>query len=138
MWRIIERLYLGDGYDAANQAALTHIGVSHILNCASTVPFSFPDAFRYLHLNVSPQHFGDAMPELCDFIERGRAAGSVLVHCSDARERSPAAVITYLCHSGLTVDDAIQTLKNAMRDRPTDFAPPPLPLMQPILDRFDT
>lgn len=138
MWRIIDRLYLGDSHDAAAREALDAVGVTHILNCTSTVPCSFPDDFKYLQVRVEPEDFADKIDEICKFVDHGRDEGIVFVHCSEAHGRSPAAVMAHLCHIGQTVDEAIQTVKEATRDRREEFAPPPFPLMEPILDRFDS
>jgi len=139
MWKICDRLYLGDRRTAADKRALVKAGVTHVVNCTSDLPCSFPADFEYFQIRLSAQgsEFSSRMDSLCRFIDAGREDGAVLIHCSEARQRSPAAVIAYLCHSGKTVEEAIQLMREALRDRRPKFTPPPWGLMQHILTYYD-
>ncbi len=139
MWQIIERLYLGDSKTAGNLAALHAVGVSHIVNCARTIPCFYPNDFEYLHVEFGEEIF--AIPAQLDrivsFIDTGRKEDAVLMHCSEGRDRSAAAVIAYLCCRGDPVDTAIATLKRGVRQRSGAFRPPRFALMDAILRRFE-
>jgi len=137
MWQIVDGLYLGDRKDAADRETLFKCSISHILNCARTVPCFFETEIEYSHINVNSNDFSDQIDTICAFVARGRTDGKVLVHCSEARERSPAALIAYLCQTGRSVDESIRLLELGTQDRPIRFVPPPFLLMEPILDRFD-
>ncbi len=136
MWKIIDQLYLGDSRDAEDLAWLVGNGVTHIVNCTSGLPCSYPDDFEYLQLVVSTYDFAAQIDPLCRFIDAGRAAGGVMVHCNQARQRGPAAVIAYLCHRGYSLDDAVGLIRLATQDRPSGFSPPPSELLRPIRERF--
>ena len=64
-----------------------------------------------------------ALPQNLDIItaEIDRCRGRVLVHCREARERSPLAVVWWLRHSrGLSLDDAyalVRERRSAVIDR---------------------
>ena len=138
MWKIIDRLYLGTGRDAKDLDLLQKKGVSHILNCTGgVVPCSYPDYFQYLQISVHAEQLTDQIDSICSFISQGCGAGKVLVHCSEARERSPAAVIAYLCYEGHPIDEAMGLLRQATSTRAEGFIPPPYALLEPLLKRFD-
>jgi hypothetical protein len=136
MWKIIDRLYLGDSHAAGDLARLLGGGVSHILNCTAGVPCSYPGEFEYLQVCVTSAEFSEQIGPMCQFIDRGRAAGAVLVHCQEGRERGPAVVVAYLCHLGNSVDKALEVIQGATVERPIAFAPPPARLLRPIAERF--
>ena len=78
------------------------LGLTHILRlgCASK-PKTHPDDLCYLEIDVRDASDSDLLSYLRDhdtngFIERGRTAGGVLVHCVAGISRSATAVITYM------------------------------------------
>lgn len=110
MWTILPNLLLGDREDAGDLRRLRAAGVTHVLNCAKELPCRFPGEFIYLRLDLT-----DPDPALvrqidraCDFIDTGRRGGTVLVHCTAAVSRSPAVVLAYLCHTGMTLVEAAE------------------------------
>ena len=98
MWEVLPNLYLGDREDSRDRAALARYGITHVVNCAAELPCVFPGELRYHELALR-----DADPDFCrrvgvamEFIDRGRASGAVLVHCT----AGAAVVLSYLCHLG--------------------------------------
>jgi protein-tyrosine phosphatase len=138
MWMILQDLYLGDARDARNLDLLQECGITHVLNCACDVPCYHDDRLEYLHLELADPDplFADYIPDICDFIEAGREAGAVLVHCRMGLSRSPAAILAYLCQSGRTLDEAIELLKNSLGERENFIAPSEVFLEQ-IRDYFE-
>ena len=57
----------------------------------------------------------------CEFIDRGRQAGSVVVHCHGAISRSPAVILAYLCHHGQSLRQAAQHLGAIVATLPNDI-----------------
>jgi predicted protein tyrosine phosphatase len=78
---------LGDRDDARDLRLLTDRGLTH----AEEEACHFPDKSRYLHLRLKhpDEAFERLIPRACDFIDEGRTAGGVLVHCSAGVSRSP-------------------------------------------------
>ena len=120
MWEIVPRLYLGTKGDAKNTELLHEAGVTHIVNCAAEVEGIPTNSFEYLQLGLNdPDYeFGAKLDSALAFIDGGREHGKVLVHCTGAISRSPATILAYLCHTGLTLDEAVQTMRKVTQTRP--------------------
>jgi hypothetical protein len=113
MIEIVEGLYLGNRESARDRRRLRQAGITHIINCAEELPNYHQDDFTYLALGLRDpdsrmhEHFA----AVCTFIDDARQKqGKVLVHCYAAISRSPAIVMTYLCHLGNTMEAAAQKL----------------------------
>lgn len=98
------------------------MGVTHILNASPAVPCFFADnppeqAFRYLSLHLWDDpgaDLGEHLPAALAFIEEGRRAGGVLVHCLAGQSRSAALIAAHLvAGEGLTLSDALRVLRTA-------------------------
>jgi dual specificity MAP kinase phosphatase len=138
MWMILQRLYLGDARDARDLDLLEECGITHVLNCAYDVPCYHDNRLEYLHLELAdpdPQ-FADCIPDICDFIAIGRQSGTVLVHCRMALSRSPAAILAYLCHLGMTLDQGIDLLRKGVGER-ENFILPSEVFMEQLRDYFE-
>lgn len=138
MWPVIPRLYLGDDLDARDRSVLTDCGITHIVNCACEIPSYFPGEFEYLRLELHDPDpaFIDYIPELCAFIDQGRAEGAVMVHCRMGMSRSPASILAYLLHRGKTYAQALRRLSRAVRED-DGFAEPHEVFLEQLRDYFD-
>lgn len=113
MIRVLDGLYLGNIEDARDLPRLAEAGVTHVVNCAHELPNYHEGCLQYLALGLH-----DPDPRMIDcfdaawrFIDEGRAKnGGVLVHCFAAVSRSPAVVLSYLCHLGTTLEEAAERL----------------------------
>ena len=114
MWKIITGLFLGDREDACDLKQLRQEKITHIVNCAHELPCYFPEEFVYLWSRMKDPDltFASQIPHACEFINKGRAQGQVLVHCTAAVSRSPAVILAYLCYQGTTLDQAAQQLSS--------------------------
>jgi hypothetical protein len=116
VWEVLANLYLGDREDSRDRAALARRGITHVANCAAELPNAFPGAFRYHAMDLR-----DPDPDFCrrvgaavEFIDSGRASGAVLVHCTAGVSRSPAVVLSYLCHRGRPLHEACAELSRSV------------------------
>src|SRR5262245_58011941 len=97
---VIDKLFLGNREMARDRARLKTAGITHIVNCADELPNYHPEDFRYLALKLRDpdpalrQH----LVTVAEFIDEGRQAGGVMVHCFAGISRSPAVILAYLCH----------------------------------------
>jgi hypothetical protein len=113
MWQIMSKLYLGDYQDAHNRLLLKQMGITHVLNCTWEIPCWYPDDFKYLHLQLADPDwtFGEHIPRICAFITAGRRRGGVLVHCHAGLNRSPSAILAYLCRRRRSLKKALEILQ---------------------------
>ena len=83
-------------------ASAAQAGITHIVNCTDELPNYHEDQFVYLAMKMFDPDpcFTNTFPDVCRFIDDGRRQGKVLVHCFASISRSPAVVLTYLCHLG--------------------------------------
>lgn len=112
--KVAEALYIGPIGAAKNLKALRKRGITHILNASPIVPCYFIDnpegAFSYHHVPLFDDVSVDIsvhIEEANNFIEAGRQAGGVLVHCYAGQSRSAAFIIAYLIgRQGMSLLDA--------------------------------
>lgn len=113
MKSILPNLFLGDRWDASDSAVLREHGITHIVNCSKELPCRFESEFAYLWLPMEDPDptFGEKIAESCRFIDEGRAAGKVLVHCTAGVSRSAAIILAYLCQ----IDGSMQLAADRLR-----------------------
>lgn len=97
---IVDKLWLGNWHAAQNEELLITSGISHILtlerqevalNYSRGFSHKFVDIPDAVHADIL-QHFDDCFA----FMNEGRKAGGVLVHCFQGVSRSATIVIAYL------------------------------------------
>ncbi len=120
MWQITDDIFLGTGDDARDMAALQEAGITHIVNCAEELPCYFPAGFTCLPLYLSDPdaYFSMRIAALGEFIDAARETGNTLIHCNGGVSRSPACLLAYLCHCGLSLPEAAYAVKEKVQTRP--------------------
>lgn len=135
MWRIRERLYLGD-YDSG-VSALSGVeretdpdgSLSPFFGVVSLCPMPLSpddsplaphrDETEWLHIPIYDGGFGEeefesALGVALPFIRRRRAEGNVLVHCAAGMSRSVSVIAAVLCEERDTsVEDALSEIAEA-------------------------
>lgn len=99
--KVTDFLYIGGAAAAKDKATLSHVGITHIINCAASIaPAFYPNDFSYLNLRLrdhSSQDIARHFYMVFDFIERARKLGGrIFVHCVKGISRSPTMAIAYL------------------------------------------
>ena len=112
MIEIVDNLYLGNRGHAQDFNALVATGITHIVNCTEELPNYYEGRFAYHAMRMSDPDpdFHERIGPACAFIDEGRAAGKVLVHCFAAVSRSPSTILAYLLHRGKTLEEAVRRL----------------------------
>ncbi|MGL4555574.1 MAG: dual specificity protein phosphatase family protein [Gemmataceae bacterium] len=113
MTPVLGGLYLGGREDARDLKVLKQAGVTHVLNCAVELPNYHPGEFAYLRMDMKDPdpRFYRLLGKARTFIDEGRAAGGVLVHCFAGISRSPSTVLAYLAYAErLTLEQAAHRL----------------------------
>lgn len=111
---VVDHVYLGSSFTAANRAGLADAGITHVVNATRHASNYFEDdGVKYCRVSLEDQE-SESMERDWDrvagFIERTRVdGGRVLVHCNWGRSRSVVLILDYLMREyGLTVPDAIK------------------------------
>lgn len=122
MWQVLDYLFLATDADVRDLELLRANRITHIVNCAVELVSHHPQEFDYLRLELSDPDDGlrDCINEACEYIEVGRKSGNVAVHCMGAVSRSPAVVLSYLCHLGRSPREAATQLAGVVPTRPND------------------
>jgi hypothetical protein len=117
VWEILPDLFLGDRGDACDRRLLCQRGITHIINCSKELPCHFEGEFVYLWLRMDDPdpRFAAMMPEFCTFLDQGRRAGKVMVHCTGGVSRSPAVVLAYLAQLEGSLERAAERLSRAVQ-----------------------
>ncbi|MCI4379612.1 hypothetical protein PGIGA_G00230180 [Pangasianodon gigas] len=116
--KILEYLYLGSEWNAANFEELQKNNVGYILNVTMEIDNFFPESFTYMNIRVYDVESTDLLSHWNNtymFINEARKSGqSVLVHCKMGVSRSASTVIAFLMkQQGWTLEDAL----NHVRER---------------------
>ena len=112
MIQILEGLFLGNREAVRDLSRLRKAGITHIVNCTDELPNYHEEHFIYLAMKLFDPDpcFHQHIPAVCHFIDDGRRQGRVLVHCFASISRSPAVVLSYLCHLGDPLERAAERL----------------------------
>ncbi|KAM9376292.1 protein phosphatase Slingshot homolog 3 [Pholidichthys leucotaenia] len=97
--KILDYLYLGSEWNAANFEELQNNNVGYILNVTREIDNFFPESFTYMNVRVYDVEATDLLSHWSDtfnFIDTARKNGkAVLVHCKMGVSRSASTVIAY-------------------------------------------
>lgn len=116
--RILDYLFLGSEWNAANFEELHKNNVGYILNVTKEIDNFFPECFTYMNIRVYDVEATDLLSHWNNtymFISEARKSGqAVLVHCKMGVSRSASTVIAFLMkQQGWTLDEAL----NHVRER---------------------
>eukprot|EP01112_Ceratiomyxa_fruticulosa_P020897 TRINITY_DN7244_c0_g2_i2.p1 TRINITY_DN7244_c0_g2~~TRINITY_DN7244_c0_g2_i2.p1 ORF type:complete len:623 (+),score=183.94 TRINITY_DN7244_c0_g2_i2:162-2030(+) len=121
---ILPKMYLGGLDSANNMAMLEHHKITHVLLAIGDSDPCFPLHFQYHVIGDAkddPRYDLSAHFDECiNFIEQGRNAGGILVHCRAGVSRSATLTIAYLMYSrGMSYHEAF----NHVHDRRPQVLP---------------
>ncbi|XP_063044093.1 protein phosphatase Slingshot homolog 3 [Engraulis encrasicolus] len=110
--RILEYLYLGSEWNAANFEELQKNNIGYILNVTMEIDNFFPGSFSYMNIRVYDVESTDLLPHWKNtytFINSVRQSGqAVLVHCKMGVSRSASTVVAYLMkQQGWSMEDSL-------------------------------
>ncbi|XP_051944945.1 protein phosphatase Slingshot homolog 3-like isoform X2 [Xyrauchen texanus] len=116
--RILDYLYLGSEWNAANFEELQKNNVGYILNVTMEIDNFFPQSFTYMNIRVYDVDSTDLLSHWNNtymFINEARKSGqAVLVHCKMGVSRSASTVIAFVMkQQGWTLEQAL----NHVRER---------------------
>ena len=107
-------IYLGNGFDAADYATLSTLGISAVVNATQELRCYFDD-LEYMKVDVldnGDAHIRPFFEEFIAFIDKHKGK-NILIHCYMGSSRSAAFVLLYLVTQyQMTVDEALERIKN--------------------------
>ncbi|KAG2435576.1 hypothetical protein HYH02_011870 [Chlamydomonas schloesseri] len=114
---IARGLYLSSCHLEAQRDTLKQANITHVLQVGTELTPTHPGLFLYKNIPVLDLEEEDLVKyfqECFRFIDAGREAGAVLVHCAAGISRSATVVIAYLmAHGSLSLEDARSAVKAA-------------------------
>lgn len=112
---VIDNIYLGSAYNAANYSQLCELNIKVILNVTKEVSIFFPDDFIYEKIDISDNDDQDITEHLSrsyEFIDKNKDK-NIFIHCKMGASRSVSVLIYYLIIKySMTVDEALNFVKN--------------------------
>ncbi|XP_042563927.1 protein phosphatase Slingshot homolog isoform X2 [Clupea harengus] len=110
--KILDYLYLGSEWNAANFEELQKNNIGYILNVTMEIDNFFPGSFTYMNIRVYDVDATNLLPHWKNtytFINTARQKGqAVLVHCKMGVSRSSSTVMAFLMkHQGMALEDAL-------------------------------
>jgi len=118
---IIDNLYLGNIYNAADSTMMDSIKIDTIINVSRNISNYFPSKFKYINIQIddlNSEMFSDEVLEVIAHMHRIMNSNKkLLVHCLMGSSRSATIVILYLIkYNKMSVDEAYKFIKSK---RPT-------------------
>ncbi|KAF3919211.1 hypothetical protein AA313_de0203886 [Arthrobotrys entomopaga] len=110
--QITPRLYLSDWVVAGNWAALSHLGITHVVSVVEIAPI-IPGKIEHLHICIADLpicNIEKDFPTTSEFIRKAlsQEGTKVLVHCLGGLSRSASVICAYLIAAkGCTAEEAI-------------------------------
>ena len=112
---IVSGIYLGNVDNAYNDAHLSALGVTHILNAAAQAENKHEGQFKYLKISLIDTDEEDLFPHFekaIAFIDEALQDGKVLVHCMSGMSRSASMVGAWLIRKqGLEFQEALDLMQ---------------------------
>ena len=116
---VTPNLYLGDAGCAADVERLKSLSITHVLNCAAGETRNMSGV--YVQHGIQSMAVAAKDNENCAlldghvdveaFLKTARTSGKVLVHCVQGLNRSGLVVAAALVRDGVSVIDAVRTLR---------------------------
>lgn len=111
---IIDNLYLGSAYNAANYSQLKDNGIEIIINMTNEIGEYFPNDFTYRKYGLRDNgvdDIGEYLKDTLQFIYDNRDK-KILVHCKMGASRSASIVIYYLMKKySISLEEALEFTK---------------------------
>lgn len=111
---IIDNIYLGSAFNAANFSQLSDLDIHVIINVTKEISIHFPDNYLYKKFELydnDNENIGKYLNDIYNFIEEQQHK-KIFIHCKMGASRSASVVIFYLMKKyNMNLDSAIDFVK---------------------------
>lgn len=115
---IIDNIYLGSAYNAANFYQLKDLNIEIILNVTNEISKHFPTDFIYKHIGIydndteNIKNYKDNIAEILNYLKNNKDK-NILIHCKMGASRSVSILILYLMENyNMTLDESVKYIKD--------------------------
>jgi len=112
---IIDNIYLGSAFNAADEKWLKNNDIGVIVNTTESISNFFPEQFTYYNYPAEDLESGSLSKYYDKFVEtvKTNKDKKILVHCYAGRSRSASLVLYYLIkYHDMSLCDALEYLKS--------------------------
>lgn len=119
---VIDNLYIGSAYNAADYYMLKDINIGLIVNVTSEISNYYPEDFKYHKIEIEDinEHslinsFEETFNIINDYLESNESTDSknIMIHCYMGASRSASIIVVYLIKNyNMSLDEAIQYMKS--------------------------
>ena len=113
---IIDNIYIGNAYNAANYQSLENLNIKLIVNVTKEIQNYFPENFDYYNIEILDSNKESLKTKFTDVIEHINTKkltenDNILVHCYMGCSRSAAVIAAYILNKDYNLDETIELLK---------------------------
>ena len=111
---IIDGIYLGSAYNAANYHQLTNLGIEVIINVTKEISIYFPNFYEYKKIELydnDDANIEDYLEESLEYIRKNKGR-KIFIHCKMGASRSVSILLYYMIKEhNMKLDEALQMIK---------------------------
>lgn len=111
---IIDNIYLGSAYNAANYHQLSNLGIEIVINVTKEISMYFPEEYEYKKLELYDNDKDDIekyLEESYEYIKRNKHK-KIFIHCKMGASRSVSILLYYMVKEHkMKLDDALKMIK---------------------------
>jgi protein-tyrosine phosphatase len=109
---IIDNIYVGNAFNAANYRLLKEYNIKTIVNATPSISNYFPDEFNYYNCKVVDLNDSSLGNYYKQFYEIVKDSDNVFVHCFAGKSRSAVLVLYYMMREyGWSLERSLEMLK---------------------------
>ena len=115
---ILEKISLGNAYNASNYIELKEKNIGLIINITCEIPNYYEDDFEYYNVNtvkdINGCHIGPHISKVLEVINKYRMENdkNILVHCFMGSSRSASILVAYnSLINNIPIEDSIKSVK---------------------------
>lgn len=112
---LIDNIYIGSAYNAANFNLLTDLNIGLIINVTKEIQNYFPENFEYINIQVSDTNNESLKNNFHEIVEKINnftkfSDKKVLVHCYMGASRSATIILAYMLNKNISLNTSLKII----------------------------